>query len=940
MLDYRAHYETEWRDLSDRHKAVRKKVEENLLQFIKGSHVPNVAIAGPYGQGKSQLLLHLMRLALENGGLPIYTHATNLLRLAEQDMDAAKFADRIKQALQDEIKALKEHNKGPFTIDEHLCDVVRERFPQGIPNAPVLLLIDEWEQVYQELQDKVKTDDRNPLRALLDDHSAHFVLAFAPRSVYELGATASLGGAEADRRRLSMFRIPPVDPAEFSRYLNLPRGQANFFWWVGRGRMGLVLKACQDSQNFDLNSAEGLRSFVKEAMGEIAGVPALELDRLFQKPNWKDVFSISPRDLAKETRCLFLLDDDFDGKAQRFFMRLGFSAEHAISLSSYMSLLLRGLCGDGNQAVINSVDDFPALVEATRDLALEFEEDPDMLRALQEKYEGLGDLGGLITHAFFAPDKLGEIKESEAGLPFNLRDILNFFPFPLSVPTFPGITEKDVQSWLAGMKDVPVAKDRKDNTFFLIFADFLSFDQYLKSCEHTFLEQALPQNHHTAVLLLEGGVGEVSGAALWLKGQKRLDIRTLTPRLLSTFVRNACYLIHKNLGQAVPVEDLRRGLISVRNDFATKGDRASATKVLRYANAVEEVFRLLSQTHESNLTYADERRGTLVGELRKQREVPVALPYPFMIAFAEEDVKGMELLSEARELFGRDGALQRFLPEVGGFRGAVDFLPARRRGQPVQLSEQVQRVRSFYSQRIPALIALADAVSEDSFMYLTDDDLTRFLLRTLYRARKQLHVQPDSFEQAKATLQRALDCYEVIKGREEELKEVTALPFDPDINFSDGEKTGIEKLFALVDKAKDARREYQYVLLEFVKEVVGKVLEAAGNYDKKVKQMTFETAWNELVGLNDLPSYGDKVIAEVLEYLGINRDKLAALINRVILEARQEAANLGPVNVDSLQPIRSSFGEVITLKDALRDIEYYVKTVQEQVALLKRGGES
>jgi hypothetical protein len=937
MLDYGAHYETPWLDLSDRHKMVRTKIEENLLKFLKGNHVPNVAIAGPYGQGKSQLLLHLMRLALENNGLPIYTHATNLLGLVEQGMDAAQFARRIKIAIEEEIKALNGRTKGPFAVDEHLSEIIRGQFPQSVPNSRVLLLVDEWEQIYQELQERVKTDDRNPLRALLDDYSVHFVLAFAPRSVYDLGASASLGGAEADRRRLTIFRIPPVDPAEFSKYLNLPRGQANFFWWVGRGRMGLVLKACQDSQNFDLDSAEGLRGFIKESMGEISGVPAIELERLFQKHSWKDVFSICPKQSDKGTRCLFFVDEDFHNKAQRFFMKLGFSAEHAVSLSSYMGLLLRGLCGDENQTVINSMDDFPALVEATRDLALEFEEESDMLRSLQEKYEKFGDLASLIPHAFFdSSGALGEIRELETGLPFTLRDILTFFPFPLSVPTFPGITEKEVQNWLGSEKDLPLAKDRKDGTFFLIFDSFPTFDRYIKAREHAFLEQALPENRHTAILLLEGGVGEVSGAALWLKGQKRLEIRPLMPRLLSDFIRNACYLIHEKVEQPGPIDDFKQGLLSLREEFAKKGDRASARKVLHYTNAVEEAFRLLSQTHESNFTYADDRRGTLLAELRKQREIPVALPYPFIIAFADEDMKGIEMLSEARELLGRDGVLQRFLPEAGGFRGAVDFFPARRRGQPVQLSEQVQRVRAFYSQWLPCLIALVDAVSEESFMYLADDDLTRFLLRTLYSARKQTQIQPASFEQVKSTLQRALDCYKEIKEEEEKLKEVTGLSFHPDLNFSDGEKTGIEKLINLADRAKDIRREYQYVYLEFAKEVMSKILETAGEYEKKVKAMKFEVAWRELLGLKELLSYSDNVTSEALAYLSISRDKLSGLINRILRESRQNTVSLGSANIDNLQGIRVNFSEATALKDAFADIEYNVKAVQEQITRLEQ----
>ena len=121
---------------------------------------------------------------------------------------------------------------------------------------------------------------------------------------------------------------------------------------------------------------------------------------------------------------------------------------------------------------------------------------------------------------------------------------------------------------------------------------------------------------------------------------------------------------------------------------------------------------------------------------------------------------------------------------------------------------------------------------------------------------------------------------------------------------------------------------------------MSKIQEAAGDYDKKVKAMTFEIAWNELLGLKGLLSYADKAASEGLQYLGVNRDKLAGVINRVIYESRQNAATLGAINIDTLQAVHASFREAISLKEALADIEHHIKALEEQIALVgqARGG--
>ncbi|MCH8799867.1 MAG: hypothetical protein IH963_03060, partial [Chloroflexi bacterium] len=395
MLDYRAKILTPWIDLSEQHSNFRKKAEQVIEAFSRGKSVPHIAVTGPYGQGKTQFLFHLMRIALDNNCIPVYTYASSLRDLVTETTNAAKFADIVHTAAFAEVDAIRKNKPGPLTTDTALSDFIRDRSPTGLPKAPVILFVDEWEQVYAELQNVVTTSDRNPLRALFDRSDIHLVLGFAPLSSYESGAGNLLGQGEADRRRLTVFRIPPVSPRQFRDYLQLDPGQANFFWWLGRGRMGLVLKAYQDSKNFDIQSSDGISSLVNVSMGNISGVPALDLDTLFEKSNWREIYDLHPRDAASATRCVFILDEGFEEKSKAFFMKLGFTAANSLSLGHYLQMLLEALSNKDGIAVLNSAEDFTVLVEATRDLALEFVDSPEAAHAFQERYEGLGSQADL-----------------------------------------------------------------------------------------------------------------------------------------------------------------------------------------------------------------------------------------------------------------------------------------------------------------------------------------------------------------------------------------------------------------------------------------------------------------------------------------------------------------------------------------------------------------
>jgi phosphoketolase len=152
------------------------------------------------------------------------------------------------------------------------------------------------------------------------------------------------------------------------------------------------------------------------------------------------------------------------------------------------------------------------------------------------------------------------------------------------------------------------------------------------------------------------------------------------------------------------------------------------------------------------------------------------------------------------------------------------------------------------------------------------------------------------------------------------------------LNFSDEESTGIQKLMAITEKARETHIEYQYVFQQFIKEVLAKVIEASGVYEKKVRTITFETAWNDLLGVTGFVSSGNTVTSQAVEYLGLTRDRLARLITQVVKDAQEAAAGLDSVSIDNIHTLRENFGEVLALRDALRDIERNTKEIQQSIA--------
>jgi len=953
VLGYEAAIEDEWLPLSDQHKRYLEQICAYIEELSKGNtDIPRLAIVGPYGQGKTQLLFHIMKLIFKNGGVAVYTHADRIVKLIETKCgpDGAilpsDLPELVREGILADLKHLNKQDELLLVKEPEILNYLRKHVTDESSPKFSVILIDEMEQAYELLQRRVKTDDKNPIRSLLDSGKIYTILAFAPRSIYEYKLGAAFGEGEAERSRLDTLYLPPVSSQEIKRFLDVPdKGFANFLWWVSRGRARFLIKARQQSQNYSIRQQRGFQSFA-EAMGNISGVPCFDLDAIIDKSgkfvsNWSEVLNLAPTVTSedKDRALLFKVEGDFDRKAAEFFGKLGFSGTHSLSLATYFYFLLDAVSGEDGQAVIKKKDAL-ALLRATYELTLEYTFHEKLISRLQEeldKLQGQPDLRYSLSDMMEEADVAESMKPSKV-LCFDFEKLLDFFPFPLSSPQLPGAVKEDVNKWLSGLPDLPLAEDQESSTVVLFFKDFAHLKQYCENEKHSFIEKVFPEKVRTSILLLQGEVSSKDLPAItrWLQNQERLSIKKLRPSLLADFLANALYLLEPNLRQPQP--QLRSQLEILRKRFEDKNDRATTGKIFRYASALNElVCSLPTELAGSITSFKYERKGVAFeGEFSRQQGTE-AFPYPFTIAFFDRDTEGLRALAQIRNLAERTGKpLFDFLPERGGYRTAVRFLPTiNRKGVP-EHNDSVEAVRLQYGGKITHLEELTGFVSKDEIANLVEDDLTKYLLQSCHEAYRFGPIAQGEKKRVQEYLEGALQIQSNITGYEKTLKAGIGIGFEGSLKFSPEQVQKLQELLGTVEKAESWRSPvYQRVFFVFAEQLAIGIKEAADEFWKILNNLPPEE-FRDLNELHLLFSCLDGMPEEVFKYLGLTRDKLSNELNKKRPDIQKELQSkgiegLGPANI---RQVHEHFDELIDLKVHLENVEATISPMKD--AMLER----
>jgi len=948
ILGYDAAIDTEWQPLSEQHAAYVRQIDKYVAELSKGNrNVPRIAVVGAYGQGKTQLLFHIMKLVFKNGGIAIYTHADRILSLIDNKVGQgctilpSDLPGLLSRAITDDLQNLGNPSKITLLTVPEVLRYVSSQISNCPPNPYQVLLIDEVEQAYELLQQRIMTSDRNPIRSLLDSREVYTVLAFAPRSIYEYKLGATLGEGEAERSRFETFYLPPVTSQQMKIFLNIPeKGFANFLWWMGRGRARFLIKAFQQSQVYSIKEQRGFQSFV-EAMGKISGVPCFDLDALMDKSgrftgNWKEIFSLIPFSIKeyKERALLFRLDEDFDKKAIEFYGKLGFTGSHAMMLSAYLRLLLDAVSGDDKEAVIKKKDSL-AIIRATYELALEHTHDEKLIGELQKR---LDDLQAQSDLKYSLPDMMEEagIIESvkpDKLIPFDFDRLLEFFPFPLSSPQLPDATKEDVEKWLSNVSDLPLAEDEESSVIVLFFKDLEHLKRFCENEKHAFVEKVLSEKKRTTVFLMRGEIipKDLPALVRWLKNQDRLQIERLRPSLLADFLANALYLVTPDFRQ--PRMSLRKELSSLERRFEEKNDRATVGKVVRYLGALNELISALSGEFTAamkNFTY--ERKGVAFeGEFVKQRGTE-AFPYPLILAFFGEDTEGLRALAQVRSLVERAGKpLLNFLPEKGGYRTSISFLPTTdRKGVPRQ-SDSIEAIRNQYKDKTDDLGELVRLVTKEEISYLVEDELTKYLLQSYHDSQKFRAITPGEKETICEYLQNALETQRKILEQEGNLKLAIGMGVEASLKFSTEQEQAIRDLREMIEKADKWRSViYQRVFFTFAEQLATGVKEKADEFWKTLNNLPPED-YRDLVGLAQLLSFPDQMSEGLFKYIGISRDKVSNEIKKKKAEIEKDVQG---ANIDGLEPqnvrtVHEYYEDLTSLKVNLEKANAELTAIEE-----------
>jgi hypothetical protein len=319
--------ETEWIDLSDRHKELREDLQNRVCNAcVKKRGVSPIMVKGAFGIGKTAILHYLFHYGWTRLAIPVFqadlgdiitvlkkhNAETGLEKTPNEDVGHA-----IRTYLDGQVDLLK--SKGPEQINGRdlffpgfkndtlpLADYLEGFRPATVysirtssgsdhelseENLPLfdwdtiqaalknggkyLLLIDEFEAKFHELKEIVSASGGGILRDFFDyvtesTSGLYCIIANGPTSGYELSRDSEIrtpGTSDAaDQRRIIVKQIftPNSKMLAKSFLWKYDRRHINFYWWVSRSRPGQIKQLKDSLEPFESLLADNYIEFIKK----------------------------------------------------------------------------------------------------------------------------------------------------------------------------------------------------------------------------------------------------------------------------------------------------------------------------------------------------------------------------------------------------------------------------------------------------------------------------------------------------------------------------------------------------------------------------------------------------------------------------------------------------------------------------------------------------
>jgi hypothetical protein len=934
-----ADYNKKWEYLSTEHEVKDKDIQKILDHYRDDKSLKYIAYAvlGTYGVGKTQFLYHIHKCSIEREIMPLYFLAEDLFRevITEDRLwtpgevyslienKITKIKECLSVANPSEVKNIIDPRGKVMRDSPEVIERVLEKFSGNVSENPkIILLIDELEGQYGNLQEIVQTKDRSPLREWLESKTHVKFLAFAPAGIYELGG--------ADRDRVKRIVLPPADVKYIRENLVKDAGKSNSCWWLSRGKARQLFKSADILNKVeDTDDASRISRIIKQEFDSIGQppteVPPAITDKILPH---KIPFLLRLSPVAGEKGRRYIIDTkklrtgEF---AEKLIEAFGISNDNALLISEYFKKTLHALSDDKWIVYIDD-DDLPELFCLVLDHFLEYEHgDPELSKTFGEilsLYERSKKESAAIYGII---GRLWELKETEYRLPLTINEIREAFPFPTMNPIVKNYVPEEMKKKWEG-QGLPLWKWKEGNISILFFASARDLKAYSEIDE--FLSLSLPDGN--GVLCLLPSDEEITEGKIplfkWLEENDKLRVIKLQP-LLTDFLLSA----------SGELSDIPGDFQETLGDFKeNKEDILLSRKSEIYEKALEDTIKdeMLRPQIYCNETPPD--AGIVWGKGYIERNVDVK---GLALAFSKLKPGERNILADLRELFkgGKDergvGDLHGILPSRGGYSTMVnDLLPRLGRKKVLKDSEPIARLRNYWRENEKTTLEnLARILRLEDFLKLHPEENINRLLEALWRVtRGEFELEEEEIDIITDKLQK--DIILTLKMCQELEKMVSDFGLSG-IDFGDYEQLvkslpSFEKLLEILDKSA--------TVSPLVKSIILLLAENLEDIDSDIRELG-NLCNNTKRALEDLKESAETLEKNFSEYkravkfVGISKKDLKGMID-------EQTKMDGTLEIEKIEEEANERKEYLdTVSARLADLDDKLNQLQGTLSQIKGG---
>jgi hypothetical protein len=580
--------------------------------------------------------------------------------LPPQECDAQGFAEWVKQLVARELESLEQGTEGPLmprSIAQLALRLKGGHNQELVKNGRAVLLVDEVEQAYKKLHEIVTTDDRNPMRAVLEgvnngEAGFFLVMAFAPVSYYEFTKS------EADSWRCRTASVPVLMPRVCREK---HREHGNFLWWVGRGRIRAVTRGSELLQEMlrAKMSKQELRLRVREfaeQMGAIGGVYVMENLPLFDEyftrdpdTTWSLLSKLEPSEGTPSgeiknivAQCEIVPYDEALMTIDLALKECG--TESPAKVEMFIATILDALSSQEGRVPL-----FGPLAEAWKEvfalaeeLALDFEGDEQTARVLSELQNRVEAFLWGITTA-----EKARAGKAPQGYCLHPGQIHKLFPFPVSSPNL------DIDKTIEEQRK---ALSQQQTDFLASWSDggcgyFFAFNEGAnRLLASKILKEFMNEEKSLIIVSLEQQLNlkDLPPVAHFLKYEKRYH-EVVLPRSLSDFVVSFLYWWVQQ-GKQLPLENIFGEIerfIESSVSSSESSDKEKGRKARYYAARIKEHISLHKPAPTDKKYLLHERKG--FGDLQDKRIGLAENVIGFAFVDGDSDLRIMAQLKDAVE---------------------------------------------------------------------------------------------------------------------------------------------------------------------------------------------------------------------------------------------------------------------------------------------------